>query len=35
MGIIALAVNEMISGFASPVLPRVTTDPTFGDIMNT
>jgi hypothetical protein len=35
MGLAALIINEMIIGFMNPVLPLVTADLTFEDIMNT
>jgi hypothetical protein len=35
MGLAALTVDEMISGFPNPVLPLITAEPTLEDIMNT
>jgi hypothetical protein len=35
MGIAALNIDEMISGFPNLVLPLLTVEPTFEDIMNT
>jgi hypothetical protein len=35
MGLTALTVIEMVSGFPNPVLPLITAEPTFKDIMNT
>jgi hypothetical protein len=35
MGLAALTVDEMISGFPNPVIPIITSKPTFEDIMNT
>jgi hypothetical protein len=35
MGIAALTIKDMISGFPNPVIPLVTVNPTVEDIMMT